>query len=96
MTTAISTEEKLSDIHLRMRRLETRMTRYLDSVGFDTGVQRARWTANGTIDVPTPSTSIKEALSLIPAGLEGGIPVVFDGRCIAFIRRPTQRDRERG
>ena len=51
----------------RVRRIETRLTKYLEAQGFDTQVQRPGWD-NGTISIPSLGCSIEALLSVIPEG----------------------------
>ena len=62
----------------RVRRMETRLTRFLETQGFDTGVQRARW-ENGTIVIPTPLVALSECLAAIPVGWTEAVPIEHKG-----------------
>ena len=55
----------LTEVLDRTRRIETRLTKYMEATGFDTKVRRPTF-ANGIINVPTPATSLKDCLSVIP------------------------------
>lgn len=59
------TEEVLTEVRDRMRRVETRLTRFLEEKGFDTGIQRPEWT-QGVVTVPTPAVSLRDVLAVIP------------------------------
>lgn len=50
----------------RCRRMETRLTRFLETQGFDTQTQRATWRDDGVISVPSASASFREIVALIP------------------------------
>jgi len=83
--TAHTVETKVDDIHLRMRRMETRLTKYLESIGFDTGCQRARWVSLGFVEVPSPACALKEILDLIPADWLDDVDVIHQGKKIATL-----------
>ena len=73
----------------RCRRMETRLTRFLESQGFDTQVKRATW-RDGTLVVPSPSVSLKEILATIPShwSPEDGIRVEHKGETLAWVFVP--------
>lgn len=50
----------------RTRRIETRLTKYLEQTGFDTGIQRPTW-GDGKISVPTPACSLRDCLAVVPS-----------------------------
>ena len=56
----------LKEITDRTRRIETRLTRYLESRGFDTQVQKPTWVGPGRIEVPTRACSLGDCLSVVP------------------------------
>lgn len=50
----------------RVRRMETRLTRYLESQGFDTKTRKPYWKADGTVVIPSLATSIADCLAVVP------------------------------
>lgn len=60
----------------RMRRVETRMTRFMEAHGFDTKIQRPTWD-HGYIHAPTSSVAIKDCLAVIPATWPKDDPVTI-------------------
>ena len=50
----------------RCRRMETRLTRFLESQGFDTQTRRPEWRDDGVILVPSLGASLKDIQSVIP------------------------------
>lgn len=50
----------------RCRRMETRLTRFLELQGFDIGVRRPEWVEPGTIQVPSPSVALQACLAIVP------------------------------
>lgn len=57
--------EQIKEIADRCRRMETRLTKFLEQQGFDTRVKRPEW-SKGTVEVPSDSCSIKDILSVVP------------------------------
>lgn len=57
----------LKEIADRCRRMETRLTKFLEVQGFDTKVKKPEW-LDGTIEIPSMSCSVKDILSVIPEG----------------------------
>lgn len=58
-------QREVREIVDRTRRIETRLTRFLESQGFDTQVQKPVW-RNGQIDIPTAACSIHDCLEVVP------------------------------
>lgn len=50
----------------RCRRIETRLTRYLESQGVETKIQRPVW-VRGAVHIHSIDTSLRDVLALIPA-----------------------------
>lgn len=69
-----SDHEMIREALDRARRIETRLTRFLEEQGFDTGAQHARW-RNGIIEVPSPACSIRDLLAAIPPEWECEEPI---------------------
>lgn len=59
------TEDQLKEIMDRCRRMETRLTKFLEMHGFDTKVQRPLWD-NGVVDIPSLACSVRECLNVVP------------------------------
>jgi hypothetical protein len=74
----------------RCRRMETRLTRFLESQGFDTQVKRATWRGDGTIIVPSPSVALKEVLATIPStwSRDVAIDIEHKGEILAWVFVP--------
>lgn len=69
-------EKKLNEMLDRTRRIETRLTRYLEQNGFETGVQRPVWNPRGGIDIPTRACSIHDMLAVVPADWNRGDEII--------------------
>lgn len=59
-------EVQLKEITDRCRRMETRLTKFLEAQGFDTQVRRPVFLTSGEIQIPSISCSITECLSVVP------------------------------
>lgn len=79
----------LTELRDRMRRVETRITKFLESQGFDTGTKRPRWD-RGVIHIPSPQTGMKDILEAIPPGWDPDAPVhvVHEGDELAWVYLP--------
>ena len=70
----------------RLRRIETRLTRFMESQGFDTEVRRPAF-KDGHLDIPTDATSLRDILAAVPDGWDGGVVVLHKGVVIAFLEK---------
>lgn len=66
MREAFDLENKMTEMVDRCRRMETRLTKFLDSQGFDTGTRRPVW-RDGTIVAPSIDCSVKDLLRCVPS-----------------------------
>lgn len=51
----------------RLRRIETRVTKYLQEQGFDTQSQKCRWDPTGIVHIPSTKVALQEIVEVIPA-----------------------------
>ena len=83
--------EILSEIRDRVRRIETRSTKYFEAQGFDTGSTRAVWLGfqptmdAARINLPTPGIALKDILAVIPKDFEGDVDLYVGEELIATI-----------
>lgn len=56
----------LKEISDRCRRIETRLTKFLEGQGFETKAQKPEWKTAGEIHIPSMSCSVKDILAVIP------------------------------
>lgn len=84
------TTEQTKEIMDRMRRMETRMTRWLESQGFDTQTKRPVWDRRGVIHVPSMACSMRDLLDVIPPTwpVDDTIDVHHHGEYIMNLRVP--------
>jgi hypothetical protein len=80
---SIAPTAALQEIMDRTRRIETRLTRFMEAQGFDTQVQRPQWLppqeagAAGAILLPTPATSLRDCLDVVPGDWDSLRPIVL-------------------
>ncbi len=60
--------DQIKETFDRTRRIETRLTRYLEAKGFETKVQKPLWD-RGTVQIPSMACSVKDILEAIPPGV---------------------------
>jgi hypothetical protein len=58
-------KDPTTEIVDRLRRIETRLTKFLELQGIDTGVQRCTF-ENGWLVVPSPAASMKDMRAAVP------------------------------
>jgi hypothetical protein len=76
VTSTAATRAAMQDVVDRCRRMETRLTQFLEAQGFDTQVKRCEWRAqDGVVVVPSPSSALKEILATVPYGWDSAMPV---------------------
>jgi hypothetical protein len=66
----------LLEILQRSRRIETRLTRLLETEGIQTGIQRPWW-MDDRVMIPSPMTTIDAILKVIPEGWPSPAQVVL-------------------
>lgn len=65
MRESFDVEYKLNEVVDRCRRMETRLTKYLEASGFDTGTKKPLW-KDGTIVAPSIDCSMRDLLRCVP------------------------------
>jgi len=83
-------ESKMTEVVDRCRRMETRLTKYLESTGFDTGTKRPLW-RDGTIAAPSIDCTMRALLAVVPKDwpTEEEIYVSVKGDLIMSIYLPS-------
>lgn len=64
-----SLEQRVKEIQDRCRRVETRLTRFLETQGFDTQRKMPIFRGN-VVEVPSMECSIADIISVLPADIE--------------------------
>ena len=74
------------EIRDRMRRVETRLTRYIEEQGIDTQAQRPEW-RDGEIVAPTLDVSLRDCLDVVPHdwNRNHGVVITSDGERVALV-----------
>jgi hypothetical protein len=62
----------------RARRIETRLTKFMEANGFDTQTQKPVWDL-GRVTMPSMDCSLKHILDSVPVEYEGEVVVVGPG-----------------
>lgn len=76
------TREEAEEIVGRLRRLETRFTKFAKFMGWQTETREAKWSA-GVVRIPSHGVSIKEILDTVPPDWVGAFSVThWDGEHI--------------
>lgn len=75
-----TTHDDITEMLDRTRRIETRLTSFMEAQGYDTGIKRANWRAkDGTVVIPSPAVALKEMLAAIPPSWTGDIIIEHKG-----------------
>ena len=74
----------------RSRRIETRLTKYLASIGFETGSRTPLWYDDGVVSIPSRATSLVDILSVVPDSWDRNyeITVVHKSDVIGCVLKP--------
>lgn len=80
----MSTDPLMREAVDRLRRIETRFTKYLESQGFDTKVRRPvfhKVAEQGVVDIPSPATALKDIITAVPGDwdVDDEITIVHKG-----------------
>jgi hypothetical protein len=71
-----SDRANLLEVLQRSRRIETRLTRLLETEGIQTGIQRPWW-MDDRVMIPSPMTTIDAVLKCIPEGWSSPAQVIL-------------------
>lgn len=59
--------DDMAEVRDRARRTETRLTRYIQSQGVDTGAMRPRFDpVTGTVHMPSPDSTVRDVIACVP------------------------------
>jgi hypothetical protein len=81
-------EHDVLEIKDRLRRVETRLTNYLEAQGHNTGAVKPEWVGQGrAIHLPSLKSNLRDILKVIPEGLafRGDITIVCKGIRVGVI-----------
>jgi hypothetical protein len=87
----MSEDEVLNEVLDRVRRLETRVTAFLEANGYDTRVRRPLF-KDGGVFVQSAATSISEVLSSIPKWHNGLTPIILGEEILCDIKPNEVKD----
>ena len=78
--------DRIGEIQDRLRRIETRLTKYMQERGFETQVQKPEWNdEENYIEIPSMDVRLKDVLEEIPTWMEGDVAVWHKDTAVAFI-----------
>ena len=81
---APSDRANLLEVLQRSRRIETKLTRLLETEGIQTGIQRP-WLINDQVMLPSTMTTLDAVLNCIPEGLKETQIALRDGQNIVTL-----------
>lgn len=89
------TDTTLKEIADRCRRMETRLTKFMEAQGFDTRVQRPLFLSTGELRVPSLAVSLQDCLAVIPSDWsdEDEIFVTHQGDTVLSLFMPEREAR---
>ena len=74
--------DRIGEIQDRLRRVETRLTKWMESCGFDTQVQKCELTSRG-VDIPSMDVRLKDILGV------GSVQIMEDGVTVFHKNQPV-------
>ena len=86
------TDQQAKEVVDRLRRLETRVTKFMEAQGFETQARRPRWSEDGIVAIPNPSCAIKDFMATIPESWdpEEGIEIYFRDQWMGTFYLPKE------
>ncbi len=84
--------ERDPEILERTRRIETRLTKYFEHIGFDSGTRKPCW-QDGKITLPSLDVSFRSVMNAVPANVQGSFEVVYKDQTIAHMVRSVELKR---
>ena len=75
----------------RVRRIETRLTGFMQWSGYNPGSEKPVWHPEGRVSIPTPGVSLRDMLAVVPADwpADEEIEVHHRNEWVASIMKPT-------
>ncbi len=81
--------DRIGEIQDRLRRIETRLTAWMEWSGFDTRVTKAEWNEDlKEINIPSLDIRVKDVLTTIPPGRASSVDVMHKGVFVLRVLRP--------
>ena len=82
--------DRIGEIQDRLRRIETRLTKYMQERGFETQAQVPIYGgSNDRITIPSLDVRLKDVLAAIPDGEDSpdGLAVIHAGSIVAWVHK---------
>jgi hypothetical protein len=64
---AVNVKDEVKETLDRVRRFETRFTKFLEANGFEVNVRKPTWGPPGRVDILSMATSVKDMLACVPS-----------------------------
>lgn len=82
----MSNDPAISEILDRCRRIESRLTSFINKAGFTTKAKKPTWDGRDmSVTIPSREVSLDEVLAAIPDGITDDVAVVFAGKTYCVI-----------
>ena len=82
-------QNQLSEVLDRTRRIETRLTKYMQAQGIDAGSLKPMW-RNGKVHAPNAMVGTLDLLNVIPDDWpQALVPVYVRGTLLCWVQKPT-------
>ncbi len=78
-------EKDIKEMKDRMRRMETRLTNFLEVQGYDTEAKQPKFVAPAHVHIPSVDVSLKKIIRVIPIDIDRSVTVVHEGKNIATL-----------
>ena len=87
----LTDHDMLLEVHARTRRIETRMTRYMEQQGFDAEGRKPTWrVASHSVEVPSTEAKLSDILAAVPNGVTE-FDITLKERTLMHIKNPSTR-----
>ena len=85
--------DRIGEIQDRLRRIETRLTKYMQERGFETQVQKATW-GPGYVSIPSIDIRLRDLLTAIPEFYDWNedIEVMHAGQVVVVLKAFIPKD----
>ena len=86
-TRVVHERDRIGEIQDRLRRIETRLTKWMQQCGFDTQTQKVEWDEEKcAIVIPSMDVRLKDILAAIPEVMRRGAYIEHKGNTVCHLR----------
>lgn len=79
-------EIDIEDIATRLRRIETRLSKFMEWQGFDLQATKPTW-KDGRVNIPSVGTPLREILNVIPSNWDDDVDIYHRGKFISILNQ---------